>query len=249
MTHLTSPSYWDRQWEGLPLPAVVDMRSVSNRRLDALFHRYLEPSTETTFVELGCAPGQWLIYFHERFDYQVYGYDSSEIGIDLCRRNLETRGTPAVVEQRDIFSLSEKERFDIVFSAGLIEHFTDPAAILALHAGLLKKGGLLLLLIPNLRYLYYFLQALINPAVLAHHNLALMRPATFRGLVEAEPSCTSLFCHYIGIFNLGLLNTKRPSHLLTWADRLINSIFRILPPIETRFTSPYLLGVARKNKE
>jgi SAM-dependent methyltransferase len=50
----------------------------------------------------------------------------------------------------DIFKKNFQTKYDISFSVGLIEHFDDPSVALRKHVEILKKDGIMLLLIPNL---------------------------------------------------------------------------------------------------
>ncbi len=75
--------------------------------------------------------------------------------------------------------------FDVVYSAGVIEHFEDPSRIVRIHAELLKPGGLALITVPNLRGIY---GRLASEETLAIHNLDIMTPQALRGLAPADLS-------------------------------------------------------------
>jgi 2-polyprenyl-3-methyl-5-hydroxy-6-metoxy-1,4-benzoquinol methylase len=56
-----------------------------------------------------------------------------------------------LVRLKQRFGLTPREAFDVVLSGGFIEHFTDVAAIVQKHLQLLKPGGRLVVMIPNLK--------------------------------------------------------------------------------------------------
>jgi len=68
------------------------------------------------------------------------------------REAFEIRNLDVTIYNRDIFGdLSDLPSFDIVFSMGFIEHFSDLDSIVGKHVELLKKHGILLLGVPNYR--------------------------------------------------------------------------------------------------
>jgi 2-polyprenyl-3-methyl-5-hydroxy-6-metoxy-1,4-benzoquinol methylase len=80
-----------------------------------------------------------------------------------------------IIYNRDIFGdLSDLPRFDIVFSMGLIEHFSDPDAIVGKHVELLNKQGILLLGVPNYRGISHTVLRRLAPRKLSMHNLETM---------------------------------------------------------------------------
>jgi cyclopropane fatty-acyl-phospholipid synthase-like methyltransferase len=91
------------------------------------------------FLEVGCAGGRWLVYFHRAFGYSVTGCDYSETGCETARQALSRAGIAGEVIQDDLFRL--EGRWDVVFSGGLVEHFTDAKGVLAKFLSLLNGGG------------------------------------------------------------------------------------------------------------
>jgi len=72
--------------------------------------------------EFGSGGGLWLKWFKDFYSARVHGIDNSEIGLELARKNIEG-GELIVGDVRKVpFS---KERFDLVYCLGLIEHFND----------------------------------------------------------------------------------------------------------------------------
>ena len=48
-----------------------------------------------------------------------------------------------------LVSIIRPEYFDVVFSAGVVEHFTDPTEVIRIHLELMKNGGFLIIMMPN----------------------------------------------------------------------------------------------------
>ena len=75
----------------------------------------------------------------------------------------------------DLFAFAKEHRatFNFVYSMGLIEHFGTPHAILEEMYNLLKPGGTMLTIIPNLRGMYTPIARVASPKLLATHKVIL----------------------------------------------------------------------------
>lgn len=84
----------------------------------------------------------------------VHALDYSEQSLSLMKGSLRN---PVRVVCGDAFSLPFRdESFDVVYHQGLLEHFKNPGVMLEEHVRVLKKGGTLLVDVPQ-RYHYYTL--------------------------------------------------------------------------------------------
>ncbi|RKX92288.1 MAG: hypothetical protein DRP84_10255 [Spirochaetes bacterium] len=79
------------------------------------------------------------------------GLNNSTTGLDLSKRNLQTQGvTQFTLIKGDVNNIPISDNtFDVVFSTGLLEHFSEPKKIVNEMARVLKQGGLLIIQIPN----------------------------------------------------------------------------------------------------
>lgn len=118
---------------------------------------------------------------------RVAGVDYSPRGVAISRDLLRSLGVDGDVRCEDMFSTTFKpESFDVVFSAGVIEHFDDPREIVRSHVRLVRPGGKAIITIPNYGGLYGRLQRHFDPANLALHNLTIMTVDALRGLAPAD---------------------------------------------------------------
>jgi SAM-dependent methyltransferase len=163
----------------------------------------LEPGDR--LLEIGCAPGKWLIYFHKRFGCSVAGCEYSERGLGILKRNLEAASTPAQIYPGDFLKLAlEPASYDAVVSLGFIEHFNDPIDIARRHADLLRPGGLLILEVPNFQGINHWFQ---TDSLLSAHNLETMTPAFFEKVAKTL-GLRVRFLKYIGGFEPANLDTR-----------------------------------------
>jgi 2-polyprenyl-6-hydroxyphenyl methylase/3-demethylubiquinone-9 3-methyltransferase len=171
---LTDESYWTTLWDRQQ-HKVRHLRwaYVANRQLARLFHRGLAGFKHPALVELGCADSLWLPYLARNYVGNCYGVDFSELGCQLAQRNLSLTGAEGTIICEDVFTFAKAHRatFDFVYSMGLIEHFSTPHAILEEMYSLLKPGGTMLTVTPNLRGMYTPIARVASPKLLATHKV------------------------------------------------------------------------------
>ena len=223
---------------------------------------HLPPRPDWKMLEVGSAPGRQLVRYHLRFGYEPYGVEYTPNGVEENRRLFTEQGlNPQNVIQADFFSdqfqSAYRERFDVVYSGGFIEHFDDVKPVVAKHVNLLKTDGRLIVSIPNLRGLNGRLARFFHPGVLDIHNLEIMQREVFADLFE-RLDLQTMFCDHIGVFSLGIQNAKPGSwkRSLIHVARIANSGLGLGMRLtlnrrrwESAYLSPYLLYVGRKVEE
>ena len=145
--------HWDHVHRGrprmrLPSPLIVATKNVY-RLLDSRLSRGMK------VCEIGFAPGKQLAGVAARYGVEVSGIDYSEPGVVTGRELFTALGMQADLRCESIFETSfPAETFDLVYSIGVIEHFTDPRPMVAAHYRLIRSGGRCVILIPAYRGLY-----------------------------------------------------------------------------------------------
>jgi SAM-dependent methyltransferase len=254
-TELTEKDYWEACWDKIRLPAIVKPASknmVGEAILD-LFVRYL-PKGNLSAVEIGGAPGQYAAYLDKYHGYDVSIIEYTEVGCSKTEENFKLLGIDGNVYYRDFFSdLSDIPKFDVVFSSGFIEHFTDLEDVLSRHVSLLKKGGVLVVGVPNFRGISQKVLAKTAPKMLARHNLEAMDIGNWDCL-EKKHGLVPLFKGYIGGFDPKILKRcerRTPINLVIHYFFKLLSFLLIPFPFLRKFNSPkwsaYLLGIYKLN--
>lgn len=226
---------------------------------EVLFKRHLPELRNAKVLEVGSAPGEFLVKFRREYGCVPYGVEYSETGVELNRRLFAAHGiNPDNVIHADFFSeefqQNYKNAFDVVVSRGFIEHFTDVDRVIARHVNVLAEGGYLIVNIPNLRGFNYALIRLFHKEVIRIHNLDIMRRETFARLFD-RADLRPLFCDYYGAFSFYLFNARDDSP----ARFLLNASYKLQPALnllfrrllkdrgaESRHFSPHLLFIGRK---
>jgi SAM-dependent methyltransferase len=257
-SRLTDEAYWDENWGAKQGPLARDHAPSLWRRIltTTPFDRKFWPLVAALaqkpgrVIELGSAPGANLLRWRELLHCDIFGADISGVGLESQRCLFEQHG---IDESHSLladfldqdFQSRYKESFDVVYSGGLIEHFSDPTEAVSAHLKILRPGGLLVLSIPNLQGIY---RHLLPKSIVAVHNISIMAVPEFRRLFPAEVK--SLFCGYFGGLNLGIGYTGETafSRSLLRLQLLVNLLLRIVPVPENRWTSQSLLFIGRKPK-
>ena len=226
---------------------------------DVLLEEYLPKNNRLRVLEVGSAPGKFLLRLHRVFNFVPYGVDFSEKGVAVNKKifeenNINSNNIICADFLSEDFHNKHKDSFDIVVSRGFIEHFADVRDVVEKHMNVLKSGGYLVINIPNLTGLNYSLANMFNKEGLETHNCDIMNLEAFTGLFDEE-TLQKLYCRYYGTFSFYLFNTKhffacfilRLCRLLQLI--VLNPLFRMLfgkKGKETAGFSPYLLFIGKK---
>jgi SAM-dependent methyltransferase len=196
---LTQNAWWDQYWSTLKLPREVrraDNHS-QNEILNAL-ERFLPRCQGLSALEIGGAPGQYLAYLVRRYCYQGHILDYSRVGCEKARRNFELLGLSLSVHEGDLFSDAlDIGQFDVVYSLGFVEHFSDLVDVIGRHVRLTKPGGILIVGCPNLRGVNGWFLRRLAPGLLSKHNTEAMDIRTW-GRFESAHGLEVLSREYVG---------------------------------------------------
>jgi SAM-dependent methyltransferase len=144
---------WDELWRSRK-------RLYVYRNVLKTAEHFLGEIEQKEILEVGCGRGATLLEFARRGG-NVTGLDYSEEALATCR---ELAGKSGNAERVSFVNGDAKqlpfpsESFDFVFSVGLIEHFEDPTEILAEQHRVLRKGGFLLVQVPQKYSVYTLLK-------------------------------------------------------------------------------------------
>jgi 2-polyprenyl-3-methyl-5-hydroxy-6-metoxy-1,4-benzoquinol methylase len=240
ITDTAGREYWESVWADLP-PIQSYAGPVFEHH--PVLARFLAKAEGKEAIEIGCVPGNYLVYLAKEFGYRVSGIDySSNLG--YVRENLRHNGIEAEsLFSCDLFSFAAPRQYDLVFSVGFVEHFDDYQAVIHKHAELAAPQGLVVIIVPNLTHLHRVLCGYFAPEVLKIHRFPLMYQQILRKSLEKE-GLEILHCSYNRTF--------RPTYglplPLNLVSRVIQKGLRMLrlDNIGNAFASPYLISVSRK---
>ncbi len=153
---------WNQYWKRYSL-SKAERWLVLQR--DKIINAYLDKIvlSEKQIIEVGCGYGSNIrLLRRKRGDVRCYALDNSPVAVNLVRREIsetivaDCRNTP--------FS---QDSFDLVFSAGLMEHFKDETPFLKEMKRILKREGYLITFVPA-RFSLWKLYQLIHFGLWQH---------------------------------------------------------------------------------
>ncbi len=234
-------NYWNAIWEKLPPVTLYDGPAYEYH---SVLSGFLCNSGGGDAIEIGCATGNYMIYVNKEFGYSVDGIDYSN-NMEYVRANLSYNGiSGANLFKQDFFEFAPPKKYDLVFSAGFVEHFDDYELVVRKHAEWAKPGGLVVIIVPNLTHIHKFLCGWFAPDTLRVHRFPLMHRYVMRQILE-KSGLHVLHCEY--------QKTFRPTYqlpaMVDFFARAAGKLLRIsgLADIGNRFGSPYLISVSRKD--
>jgi SAM-dependent methyltransferase len=236
-------SHWDKSYKNLKF-------SIASDRVTTWLNKFLQVESvrkPPAAFEFGCFPGRYLAFIG------TLGYDVS--GCDLTPRTEELSIWLASLGVRvgnvvnaDALSIAPTAQYDLVYSIGFIEHFSDYSKIIEAHDKKLRPGGSLILACPNFRgTVQNYLHRTFDRQNLDLHNLEAMDPSEWKRTLEVLGYKVE-FAGFFGGFDFWTDNGLEKMSLTKRSLALLFKIMgRAMSGIPDREAwSPYVGLVARK---
>ncbi len=143
-TNIVEQKYWDISYETV-VPSVIN----KNDLIRVWIEKYI-PKTcnQESCIEIGCYPGQYLSVFGE-LGYEINGIDLTP-KVNTLQPWFEKNGFHVGdFWQKNFLTHVFRRRYDVVFSVGFVEHFTNYQDIIRKHCKLVEKNGFCFIAVPN----------------------------------------------------------------------------------------------------
>ena len=256
---LTEAEQWKERWEeaGSDFRDVrFNIHSPSFREKHRIFCEELSEARGSSVLEIGAYPGSYLWYFYSVFGCEPWGVEYVEALAAQASMGLAQAGVPAKIIAKDFFDLDPQmdakiDGWDIAASFGFVEHFDDPIPVIRRHFDMVRKGGLVIVSIPNHAGICGSILKIVDREVWSQHNhMALADLIDAFNAVENNKVCFSGHIGHIGFWNTGLsIVLRRKWKGLYPVGRaplwMIEQLGRYLVP-NNRITSPEAMVIARK---
>lgn len=244
MTSVTAQAYWDLSYEKLDLVYNPD-----NIPFKDLFNRYLKP--DGTCLEIGCYPGNFLVYLGSQFNYEVSGIDTTPFLLTRLPLHFTRNGVKmGKLYNEDFLTFNPYEKYDVVCSFGFIEHFTNFESVIEKHIQLVKPSGTLIITCPNFRKIQYILHKYLDSDNLRRHNLASMDIDRWAKVLQKNNMKTL----YKGYYRTADFWTDSPSNgrIKNFVSGAVQFLFNHIDQrvnLPNSWTSPYIVFIAQKLEE
>ncbi len=152
---------WDNLWSDLNIsPSRIEKKSweIHHKRVFKIYKKFLRKIKikNPKIVELGCGSGELTARLIKKCGGTATLIDNSKEALKLAARNFENQEIKAKFLLKDVFKYKPKEKFDIVHSEGLIEHFIGKKQkeMIEAHKRFLKKNGFIIITVPRPAWYY-----------------------------------------------------------------------------------------------
>jgi len=252
---LTEKLFWENFWNSIKLPQTVDYNFKNDRIIAETIKKYIPSANkDKTVIEIGCAPGKWLVLFNKELGYKIAGFEYCEPAYDKTLENFQINNIDQAdieIKLVDFLNANFNAQHDVVVSLGFIEHFDDIENIFTKHALLVNHTGYLIIGIPNFRGINYIIQKIIDKyleqKLIINHNLKAMDPKLIDSFASKH-KLKKVFSGYVGGFEPGLfdgsvLNPKLFRYLM---NKILSLLNKFLGKINTRYSSGYIMTIYKK---
>jgi 2-polyprenyl-3-methyl-5-hydroxy-6-metoxy-1,4-benzoquinol methylase len=119
-------------------------------------------------LELGAATGFLTRFLIAKYNCSGVLIDKNEESYHAYLKSCQGMDVRDAIEYyvEDVFKFKSKEKYDLVCSFGLIEHFYDKQKIMNVHKKFVKPGGIIMILVPldtPLTRVFYEVHQELNP--------------------------------------------------------------------------------------
>ena len=173
MGRLTDKTYWDTGYESRPELQPVAVQGFTNFMAAQLANLIESPGLSgNRIMEIGGGGSQWLAYLARKYPQSKFvALDYSRTGCDIIVNYANKHKLDNLdVLCADFSSVTPSlQKFDVVYSNGVVEHFSNLKETLSLFREFVVPGGTLITTIPNMRGLPGLLTRLFNKKIYEIH--------------------------------------------------------------------------------
>lgn len=241
---LTERIFWEEYWNNKrdTIVSKVPETGFHQQELD----KVISANAFKSAVELGGFPGTFSVYIKKKHQLETtlvdYFIDRSIVD-DLVALNGLKPGSIELIEDDLTLNHEVTQKYDLVFSIGLIEHFLDTKAIIKRHIDYMNEPGELLIMLPNFKGINGWLQRKFDRSNYDAHNIDCMDLDLLRSITQ-ELGLKDVSVYYKGKFSIWLENIKTqplPVKLFMKSLFFAGKAFTKIVPVESKALSPLIV--------
>lgn len=234
---LTSKLYWEEYYKKTQTSKdnIVRIASEYDEIWDLLIAEN-DQKNPKTILEIGGYPGRFLAYLADKYKLEptCLDYNSDVTKIQECMQVFGIEEYDVI--QTDLFKHQTEKKYDIVYSLGFIEHFSDFNQVMDLHCNYLKPGGTLMIMVPNKRWLRKWYGYLVDYHNLKAHNLKCMNFKTFQEFAKRN-NLNIKKLSYFGEFQYGV--HQKLNIVQEFIKRVVKFIFKRINPFLRKYPNSF----------
>ena len=243
---LTTRQFWLNYWEsktGLVFKVSEQYPFIK------LIAQIAQQNQAKTLLEIGGFPGYFSVWTQLNLGLKATLLDYV-VHLPILNQLEQANGLPVNtigVIETDLFTYQSTQKYDLVVSNGLIEHFQNTTEIIQKHAEQLADGGVLLITLPNFKSLNGWFQQQFDPENYAKHHIACMDLALLSNIAQ-QLGLRNIKVQYNGGFMLWFENEEQRPFLGKLLKKIIWLPLKIISKFipENKYLSPYIILQAQK---
>lgn len=147
--HVAGVALWNKRWLGRQeRTCSIDFETDPVYKL----LEYFVPQPHSSIIEIGCGAGLRTLHFARKYNLEATLFDYSHVALERATNNARELGVPADTVNGDLLDNSlPSDCYDIVWSAGLHEHFRGEERQRTFDEmyRICKPGGVCIIIVPN----------------------------------------------------------------------------------------------------
>ena len=230
MDEYTDFKFWEKYWKNLK---IGQGKGIFFEKLITDF------PGNARLIEVGGFPGRLVAYFKKvkNYDVTILDYYIDPAIINKVEEANELPSGSINFIKGDFLNMDLKEEYDIVCSFGFLEHFNDTKEIIERHLKLLKKGGTLLITIPNFKGINGWFQKKFHFENYARHNLKCM-DITILNLIIRQLNLKTFQIGYFGTPGVWFEDDVKVNKIIHFIADNINRVIKRIPFRANFFLAP-----------
>jgi SAM-dependent methyltransferase len=232
MKEYTDIIYWEKYWQNL------NISSTDTTFFEKLITNFPK---NAKLIEIGGFPGNFAAFFIKKMKYDVTILDYF-INTDIIHKIETINKLPKnsiKYLNSDFLKIQLPPEYDIVCSFGFIEHFEDTALLIEKHIQILKKGGILLITIPNFLGLNGIVQRIFHRENYEKHNTKCMKIKHLKRILNSF-QLTDYKLDYFEKPGIWIEREKVSNKNIQFLISILNVILGLIPFKRNRFFAPYI---------
>jgi len=149
--------FWSNSWQDVKSLDEI-YKSYGGKSVIWCLQKFLKYERKEAVLDIGCGAGFYFRSLKELGYKELYGLEYDKENIKKAKYlNRKIAGLNIIEgDIRYVPEIFEENYFDAVMSLGLVEHFIYPIDIIRRLIKIVKKGGLLILEMPNFRNCFFY---------------------------------------------------------------------------------------------
>lgn len=250
MKNIVKQEVWDESYQNFKFHIENDRCS---NKFKEIYNMYLKNERLTNCFELGCFPWRYLAYICKLWNLEANWADiTSQLNDSFVERLNSNKIKVWKVVKSDVFDYIDElckngTCFDLVYSLGFIEHFTDFLNVIDYHIKIAKKKGFIYITTPNFAWWYQkFMHSRLDKPNYDNHIIESMDPKKWAHFLE-QKNCKVIEYWYFWNFDFWVENFNEKSlikKMFIYLNIFIAKLWILFP--NRRFYSPYCYIIAQK---